>query len=174
MQETPYTVIYIKNFTHKLQVLHIQFSLFFLLDKPVQMQLKKIAGCITCDSHFALRSQKKKEKKKSSEPPTNSNFMDIFSTRFYLDLNELLVTHNVNDKHHIPVITHSNCESYFWLTGTERSLIKVKQCILMCRNFPFFCSKVKHLFHLVCAVMLTHFSASTRRATRKRMLRHLM
>lgn len=64
MQDTPYTVIYIKNFTHKLQVLHIQFYLFFLLDKPVQMQLKKIAGCITCDSHFALRSQKKKEKKK--------------------------------------------------------------------------------------------------------------
>lgn len=100
--------------------------------------------------------------------------MAIFSTRFYFDLIELLVTHNVNDKHHIPVITHSNCESYFWLTGTERSLIKVKQCILMCRNFPFFCSEVKHLFHLVSAVMLTHFSASTRRATRKRMLRHLM
>lgn len=66
MQDTPYTVIYIKNFTHKLQVLHIQFYLFFLLDKPVQMQLKKIAGCITCDSHCFTFPEKEGKKKAQS------------------------------------------------------------------------------------------------------------
>lgn len=137
------------------------------------MQLKKIAGYITCDSHFALRSQKKKGKKAPSLLQTAISWPFSALASILTWMNYYWLTMWMTNI--ISLWSHTVTVSLiFGWQVLERSLIKVKQCILMCRNFPFFCSKVKHLFHLVSAVMLTHFSASTRRATRKRMLRHLM